>query len=73
MTFITILLSTIVAVFWFYIVLLIAKYTVGKDAATWCIFTILFISGPLGWAVVLIIWATDITDKFTKRRLFKRK
>ena len=71
MTFIAILISTISSVVWFYIVLMIAKHTVGKEAPTWCIFTALLISGPVGWAVVLIIWATDITDKFTKRKLFK--
>lgn len=73
MTFITILLSTIAAMVWFYFALLIAKHTVGKDAPTWCIFSILLISGPLGWGVVIIIWATDMTDKLTNRKLFKRK
>tara|TARA_B110000037_G_scaffold209936_1_gene259639 strand:- start:1037 stop:1195 length:159 start_codon:yes stop_codon:yes gene_type:complete len=40
-----------------------AKKTVGKDARTWQIFVFLFIAGPVGWAVVLIMGMMEIIDK----------
>jgi hypothetical protein len=40
-----------------------AKKTVGKDAKTWQIFAFLFVAGPVGWAVVLIMGMMEMIDK----------
>jgi hypothetical protein len=57
---------------WFIIVMLVAKKTVGKDAKTWQIFTFLFVAGPIGWAVVLIMAVTELIDRVFPK-LFKGK
>ena len=57
---------------WFIIVMFAAKKTVGKDAKTWQIFVFLFIAGPIGWAVVLIMGMMEIIDKVFPN-LFKGK
>jgi hypothetical protein len=57
---------------WFIIVMLIAKKTVGKDAKTWQIFTFLFVAGPVGWAVLLIIAVMELID-IAFPNLFKGK
>ena len=57
---------------WFIIVMLVAKKTVGKDAKTWQIFAFLFVAGPVGWAVVLIMGMMEIIDKVFPN-LFKGK
>ena len=48
---------------WFYIVLKVAKHTVGKDAKLWQILTYLVIAGPLGWATIIFIIAYDLIDR----------
>ena len=48
---------------WFIIVMFTAKKTVGKDAKTWQIFAFLFVAGPVGWAVVLIMGMMEMIDK----------
>jgi competence protein ComGC len=57
---------------WFIIVMLVAKKTVGKDAKTWQIFTFLFVAGPIGWAVLLIIAVMELID-IAFPNLFKGK
>lgn len=57
---------------WFIIVMFTAKKTVGKDAKTWQIFAFLFVAGPVGWAVVLIMGMMEIIDKVFPN-LFKGK
>jgi fumarate reductase subunit C len=57
---------------WFIIVMLVAKKTVGKDAKTWQIFTFLFVAGPVGWAVLLIIAVMELID-IAFPNLFKGK
>ena len=61
-----------VMLLWFIIVMLIAKKTVGKDAKTWQIFTFLFVAGPVGWAVLLIIAVMELID-IAFPNLFKGK
>ena len=57
---------------WFIIVMFTAKKTVGKDAKTWQIFAFLFVAGPIGWAVVLIMGMMELIDKVFPN-LFKGK
>ena len=57
---------------WFIIVMFTAKKTVGKDAKTWQIFAFLFVAGPIGWAVVLIMGMMEMIDKVFPN-LFKGK
>jgi len=57
---------------WFIIVMLVAKKTVGKDAKTWQIFAFLFVAGPIGWAVLLIIAVMELID-IAFPNLFKGK
>jgi len=57
---------------WFIIVMLVAKKTVGKDARTWQIFLFLFIAGPIGWSVVVIMAMMELIDKVFPN-LFKGK
>ena len=61
-----------VMLLWFIIVMLVAKKTVGKDAKTWQIFTFLFVAGPVGWAVLLIIAVMELID-IAFPNLFKGK
>jgi competence protein ComGC len=61
-----------VMLLWFIIVILVAKKTVGKDAKTWQIFTFLFVAGPVGWAVLLIIAVMELID-IAFPNLFKGK
>lgn len=63
MLFIDIAISIVVMLSWFLAVMSIAKRTVGKKAKDWQIFSILFIAGPLGWGVLLLIAVLDLTDK----------
>ena len=57
---------------WFIIVMLVAKKTVGKEASTWQIFLFLFIAGPIGWSVVIIMAMMELIDKVFPN-LFKGK
>ncbi|MDA9992099.1 hypothetical protein N9E03_00285 [bacterium] len=61
--FFSVLCIVSIMLLWFIIVMFTAKKTVGKDARTWQIFVFLFIAGPVGWAVVLIMGMMEIIDK----------
>lgn len=57
-----------VSIVWFCIVLLIAKKLgIKKDAPFHKIIISLFIMGPIGWSIILVIIAYDLVDKFTKK------
>ena len=55
--------AVVLMVAWFKIVLLIGKVTVGKDASIWKIVLFLIVAGPVGWAVLLIIFVYNQVDK----------
>lgn len=61
--FFSVLCIVSIMLLWFIIVMFTAKKTVGKDAKTWQIFAFLFVAGPVGWAVVLIMGMMEIIDK----------
>lgn len=63
LTILQILCITSLLALWFYIVLFIAKKTVGKDPKAWKMLLFFIISGPLGWAVLLIIAFWDLIDR----------
>ena len=54
--------SVITLVIWFFTVMYIAKYTVGKNAKTWQIFFFLIISGPFGWTVLALAAAGHLIE-----------
>jgi hypothetical protein len=60
---ICILASVVLMVVWFKFVLLLGKFAVGKDADLWKIIVFLIIAGPIGWAVILIIFVYNQVDK----------
>lgn len=70
--FFSVLCIVSIMLLWFIIVMFTAKKTVGKDAKTWQIFAFLFVAGPIGWAVVLIMGMMEIIDKVFPN-LFKGK
>ena len=55
---------------WAVLVLYIAKIRVGKDATITQIMTYLAIAGPVGWAIIIIIFIYDIVDRLPK--LFRK-
>lgn len=57
------LTSVVLLLLWFFVVLKIAKHTVGKDASIWQIIGFLLIAGPVGWVTIVIIFAYDMVDK----------
>lgn len=57
------LTSIALSLLWFFVVLKIAKYTVGKDANIWQIMGFLLLAGPIGWVTIVIICAYDMVDK----------
>ena len=61
--FFSVLCIVSIMLLWFIIVMFTAKKTVGKDAKTWQIFAFLFVAGPIGWAVVLIMGMMEMIDK----------
>lgn len=70
--FFSVLCIVSIMLLWFIIVMFTAKKTVGKDAKTWQIFAFLFVAGPIGWAVVLIMGMMEMIDKVFPN-LFKGK
>lgn len=62
----TIIFSILASMAWFFAVMYTAKHTVGKSAPSWCIFSVLIIAGPLGWATILVIWVVDVIETFQK-------
>lgn len=57
------LTSVALLLVWFFVVLKIAKHTVGKDANIWVIMGFLLLAGPIGWVTIVIIFAYDMVDK----------
>ena len=70
--FFSVLCIVSIMLLWFIVVMFTAKKTVGKDAKTWQIFAFLFVAGPIGWAVVLIMGMMEMIDKVFPN-LFKGK
>ncbi len=68
--FLTVFGCTTILFIWAFIVLLIARKYIGKDAKTWCILLFMFLAGPVGWAVVCIMAMTELVDKIAPK-LFK--
>lgn len=60
-------LATSITVVWFFIVMWLAKITVGKDAKTSQIMGFLIAAGPVGWLVIVIIFVTDIINQLTNK------
>jgi NhaP-type Na+/H+ or K+/H+ antiporter len=57
------LASIVLSLLWFFAVLKVCKYTVGKDANIWQIMFCLLLAGPIGWVTIVIIFAYDMVDK----------
>jgi len=57
---------TFACVIWFIVVIKIAKYTVGKDASTPLMFTIMILAGPIGWAGLAFAFAWEMIEKISK-------
>ena len=53
-----------VSLLWFYVIMKLAKHTVGKDPVAWMMFLFLLISGPVGWVVIVLAFITDMFEKF---------
>ena len=70
--FLTVMGITTILFIWAFLVLLVAKRTVGKDAKLSVILIFMFVAGPVGWAVVAIMGMTELVDKVFPR-LFKEK
>jgi hypothetical protein len=60
---IAIIALSILMLVWFKLVMLFAKMTVGKQAKMWQIISFLVVAGPVGWAVILIIFVYNQVDK----------
>lgn len=60
---IAIIALSILMLVWFKLVMLFAKMTVGKQATMWQIILFLVMAGPVGWAVILIIFVYNQVDK----------
>lgn len=54
--------SVTTLVIWFFTVMYVAKYTVGKNAKTWQIFFFLTISGPFGWTAIVLAAAWNLIE-----------
>ena len=63
MIFLEIILSVLLMTLWFWIVLTVAKRTVGKEATLIQMFLFLIISGPLGWATIIIVIISSGVDR----------
>jgi TRAP-type C4-dicarboxylate transport system permease small subunit len=57
-------LAMSIQLLWFWVVMRVAKITVGKDAKISQIMGFLLIAGPVGWIVIVIIFVTDIINRF---------
>ena len=66
MIFLMIILSVLLMATWFWIVLEVAKRTVGKEATLLQMFLFLIIAGPVGWATILIVIAYSSVEKMYK-------
>lgn len=56
-------LATSIFLVWFWVVMRVAKITVGKDAKISQIMGFLIMAGPVGWIVIVIIFVTDLINK----------
>lgn len=65
-----IILMSVSCMTWAFIALAIGKYMFGKNAKFWQIMLVFIIAGPIGWTIVLLIWAYDQADKFSQRKKF---
>lgn len=63
MIFLEIILSVLLMTLWFWIVLTVAKRTVGKEASLIQMFLFLIIAGPVGWATILIVIISSGVDR----------
>ena len=70
--FLTVMGITTILFIWAFLVLLVAKRTVGKGAKILTILLFMFFAGPVGWAVVAIMGMTELVDKIFPG-LFKEK
>jgi len=70
--FLTIIVTTTILFIWAFLVLLVAKRTVGKGAKILTILLFMLFAGPVGWAVVAIMGMTELVDKIFPN-LFKEK
>lgn len=70
---ICVILTTLVMILWFGVVLMVAKHRVGKDATIQQILLSLFLAGPIGWIIILIIFVYDIVDKISQKKFKKFK
>lgn len=66
MIFLIIILSVLLMTVWFWIVLAVAKRTVGKEASLLQMFLFLTIAGPVGWATILIVIVYSGVEKIYK-------
>ena len=60
--------ATFASVIWFFIVIKIAKHTVGKDVSTPLMFAIMIAAGPLGWASLAFAFAWDVVEKIPSKK-----
>jgi hypothetical protein len=58
-----IILSVLLMSLWFWLILEVAKRTVGKEASLLQMFLFLLIAGPVGWATVLIVIVYSMIEK----------
>ena len=65
-TFSMITLAISLNLLWFFFVVYLGKKIVGKEASGRSVIFFLMLSGPVGWAILLIALVTDIVEKFTK-------
>ena len=61
--FLTIIVTTTILFIWAFLVLLVAKRTVGKGAKILTILLFMFFAGPVGWAVVAIMGMMELIEK----------
>lgn len=57
-------LSISLSLIWFFAVIYVGKVTAGKTPPGSVVICFLIIAGPVGWAILLIAWITDLIEKF---------
>ena len=64
-----IFLTTLGMVAWFVLCLMFAKFFgASKDSSTMFIMVFFIISGPIGWAILMIIVVYDMVDKIFQKK-----
>lgn len=66
--FFTVMLIVALSLIWYFVIMKVAKYTVGKNANTWQIIAFLLVAGPVGWIILLIIAVTDAINNITDQQ-----